>query len=164
MSRVFLLASHKIVSFSTPKPAMPKQYYTLPLRLDEILQKKPHTQCSLRESVAQNLFLLLTTHFRESRFDGEYGCSIWEEDFSIHSTNRWRDEIVKSVTSTLAEYEQRLTSVRVRVEMEDHEFALGEHNRRIKRRLGIWIDGLLAQTNEKFEFYKSFYISPLSFN
>ncbi len=143
---------------------MPKHYYTLPLRLDEILQKKMHVQCSLQESVAQNLFLLLTTNFRESRFDVSYGCSIWEEDFSIHSTNRWKDEIVKSVTVTVAEYEKRLVNIRVRVEMEDHEFSLGDHNRRIKRRLGIWIDGLLTQTNEKFEFYKSFYISPLSFN
>ncbi|MDJ1502995.1 GPW/gp25 family protein [Cytophagaceae bacterium BD1B2-1] len=142
---------------------MPKSYYTLPLRLDEILQKKMHTQCGLRESVAQNLFLLLTTHFRESRFDGEYGCSIWEEDFSLQSSNRWKDEIVKSVTTTIAEYEKRLANVRVRAEMEDHEFTLGEHKRRIKRRLGIWIDGVLNQTNEKFEFYKAFYISPLSF-
>jgi len=143
---------------------MPKQYYTLPLRLDEILQKKTHTRCTLHESVAQNLFLLLTTHFRESRYDGSYGCSIWEEDFSIHATTRWKDEIMKSVLATITEYEKRLTHPRVRVEMEDHEFALDNHNRRIKRRLGIWIDGLLTQTNEKFEFYKSFYISPLSFN
>jgi len=143
---------------------MSKDYYTLPLRLDEILRKKTHPQCTLRESVAQNMFLLMTTHFRESRFDVSYGCSIWEEDFSLQSSNRWKDEIMKSVESTITTHEKRLTNVRVRVEMEDHEFALSNQNRRIKRRLGIWIDGLLTQTNEKFEFYKSFYISPLSFN
>lgn len=143
---------------------MPKQYYTLPLRLDEILQKKTHAQCSLQESLAQNLFLLLTTHFRESRFDVSYGCSVWEDDFSVISTNRWKDEIMKSVSATIIEYEKRLANVRVRVEMDDHEFALNQQNRRIKRRLGIWIDGMMTQTNEKFEFYKAFYISPLSFN
>ena len=143
---------------------MPKHYYALPLRLDEILQKKTHVQCSLQESVAQNLFLLLTTHFRESRFDVSYGCSIWEDDFSVQSASRWKEEIMKSVAATTAEYEKRLANVRVRVEMQDHEFALDERNRRIKRRLGIWIDGLLVQTNEKFEFYKAFYISPLSFD
>lgn len=143
---------------------MPKQYYTLPLRLDEILRKKQHPTCSLRESVSQNLSLLLTTHFRESRFDLSYGCSIWEEDFSIQAQHRWKDEIMKSVAETVTAYEPRLTQVRVRVEKEDHEFAISNKSRRIKRQLGIWIDGSLIQTNERFEFYKSFYISPLSFD
>ena len=143
---------------------MAKRYYTLPLRPDEIIRKKTHPQCGLRESVAQNLFLLLTTHLNESRFDGAYGCDIWEEDFSIQTTHRWKEEIMKSVAATVATHEKRLAHPRVRVEMEDHEFALSDKNRRIKRRIGIWIDGVLAQTNEKFEFYKSFYLSPLSFN
>jgi phage baseplate assembly protein W len=141
---------------------MARSYYALPLRLDEIVQKKAHPTCSLPESIAQNLFLIITTHFNESHYDTTFGCSIWDEDFGIQANSRWKEDIRQSVERSVAEYEKRLGQVRVRVDLSDQETLLNKANRRVKRRLDIWIDGIVARTNERFSFQRSIYLSPLS--
>ena len=141
---------------------MPQPYYALPLRLDEVLQHKPHPTCSLPQSIAQNLYLMLTTHFAESRFDETFGCSLWDEDFTNQSTSRWKDDIRQSIETSILAHEKRLTQVRVRVDLTDQEMQLGRTNRRVKRRLTIWIDGLLTRTNEQFSFQRSLFLAPLS--
>lgn len=141
---------------------MPQPYYALPLRLDEVLQHKPHPACSLPQSIAQNLYLILTTHFAESRFDESFGCSLWDEDFANQSNSRWKEDIRQSIETSVLEHEKRLTQVRVRVDLTDQEMQLGRTNRRIKRRLSVWIDGVLTKTNEQFSFQRSLYLAPLS--
>ena len=141
---------------------MARPYYALPLRLDEVLQKKGHPTCSLPESIAQNLFLIITTNFNESRFDATFGCSIWDEDFGIQANSRWKEDIRQSVEVSVAEHEKRLGQVRVRIELADQETVLNKSSRRIKRRLTIWVDAIIARTNERFSFQRSIYISPLS--
>ncbi|MBD2701055.1 GPW/gp25 family protein [Spirosoma sp. BT702] len=141
---------------------MPQSYYTLPLRLDEIVQRKLHSTCSLPQSIAQNLYLMLTTHFKESRFDDTFGCSLWDEDFVSQSDSRWKETIRQSIETSVAQYENRLTQVRVRVDLTDQEMQVSRVNRRVKRQLTIWIDGVLARTNERFSFQRSLYIAPLS--
>ncbi|GAB4044094.1 GPW/gp25 family protein [Spirosoma litoris] len=141
---------------------MPQPYYALPLRLDEVLQHKSHPTCSLPQSIAQNLFLMLTTHFNESRFDESFGCSLWDEDFSNLASSRWKEDIRQSIEASVLKHEKRLTQVRVRVDLTDQEMQLDRTNRRIKRRLSVWIDGVLARTNEQFSFQRSLYLAPLS--
>ena len=141
---------------------MPQPYYALPLRLDEVLQHKLHPTCSLPQSIAQNLYLMLTTHFAESRYDETFGCSLWDEDFSNQSNSRWKEDIRQSVEASILEHEKRLTQVRVRVDLTDQEMQLTKTNRRVKRRLTIWIDGLLTRTNESFSFQRSLFLAPLS--
>ncbi|GAB2790186.1 GPW/gp25 family protein [Rhabdobacter roseus] len=137
-------------------------YYALPLRLDDVLRHKPHPTCSLPQSIAQNLYLMLTTHFAESRFDETFGCSLWDEDFVTQSTSRWKEDIRQSIETSVLEHEKRLTQVRIRVELTDQEIELSQTNRRVKRRLTIWIDGLLTRTNERFSFQRSLFLAPLS--
>ena len=141
---------------------MPQPYYALPLRLDEVLQHKPHPTCSLPQSIAQNLYLILTTHVAESRFDASFGCSLWDEDFANQANSRWKEDIRQSIEASVLAHEKRLTQVRVRVDLTDQEMQLGRTNRRVKRRLSIWIDGLLMRTNEPFSFQRSLYLAPLS--
>ncbi|GAB3318830.1 hypothetical protein GCM10027299_10850 [Larkinella ripae] len=141
---------------------MAQPYYALPLRFDEILQHQPHPVCSLPQSIAQNLYLMLTTHFAEARFDETFGCSLWDEDFMNQSTSRWKEDIRQSIETAVAEREKRLTQVRIRVDLTDQEVHLGRGNRRAKRRLTIWIDGLLTRTNESFSFQRSLFLAPLS--
>jgi phage baseplate assembly protein W len=136
-------------------------YYTLPLRLDKLLEQKQHPVCSLEESISQHLYLILTTHFEESRFNATYGCSIWEQDFEIMSNIKWKDWIRASVTETVLAHEKRLTHPKVKVEIDEFEF-VSTANRRIKRRVGIGIEGLILQTNEKYSFLETIYISPMS--
>lgn len=141
---------------------MPRPYYTLPLRFDEILNHKPHPTCSLSQSVAQNLYLMLTTHFAESRFDESFGCSLWDEDFANQANSRWKEDIRQSIEDSVTNHEKRLTQVRVRIELADQEMHLSRTNRRIKRRLSVWVDGVLKRTNESFSFQRSLFLAPLS--
>ncbi|GAB2530545.1 GPW/gp25 family protein [Spirosoma aerophilum] len=141
---------------------MPQPYYALPLRLDEILQRKPLPTCSLPQSIAQNLYLILTTHFAESRFDESFGCSLWDEDFSNQINSRWKEDIRQSIETSVAKHEKRLIQVRVRVDLADQEIQLSRTNRRVKRRLHVWIDGTLTRTNEPFSFQRSLFLAPLS--
>ncbi|AUD01088.1 GPW/gp25 family protein [Spirosoma pollinicola] len=141
---------------------MPHPYYALPLRLEEILQRKQHPTCSLPQSIAQNLYLILTTHFAESRFDESFGCSLWDEDFSNQTSSRWKEDIRQSIETSVAKHEKRLNQVRIRVDLADQEIQLTRTNRRVKRRLSVWIDGLLTRTNESFSFQRSLFLAPLS--
>jgi phage baseplate assembly protein W len=141
---------------------MPQPYYALPLRLDDILQRRPHPTCSLPQSIAQNLYLILTTHLAESRFDESFGCSLWDEDFSNQTNSRWKEDIRQSIETSVAKHEKRITQVRIRVDLADQEVQLTRTNRRVKRRLSVWIDGLLTRTNESFSFQRSLFLAPLS--
>ncbi|MFD2934208.1 GPW/gp25 family protein [Spirosoma flavum] len=141
---------------------MPQPYYALPLRLDEVLQHKSHPTCSLPQSIAQNLYLMLTTHLAESQFDETFGCSLWNEDFDNQVNSRWKEDIRLSIETSVFAHEKRLTQVRVRVDLTDQEMQLSRTNRRVKRRLTIWIDGLLTRTNEPFSFQRSLFLAPLS--
>lgn len=141
---------------------MPQPYYALPIRLDEIIRRKAHPTCSLPQSIAQNLYLILTTHFNESRFDETFGCSIWDEDFTTQSNSRWKEDIRQSVEASVLTHEKRLTQVRIRVDLVDQELQLSRTSRRVKRQLTIWIDGVLARTNERFSFQRSLFLAPLS--
>ena len=136
-------------------------FYTLPLDFEQLLKKKNHPRCSLKESIAQNVYLILTTNYRESRFASGYGCSIWEQDFELMTNIKWKDGIKNSIEESLPVYEPRLTNIKVKVELDEHEFGIKE-NKRIKRRLGISVEANIKKTNEKFEFYENIYISPIS--
>ena len=141
---------------------MPQPYYALPLRLDEVIQHRQHPTCSLPQSIAQNLYLMLTTHFAESRYDESFGCSLWDEDFANQASSRWKEDIRQSIEDSVTEHEKRLTQVRIRVELADQEMQLSRTNRRVKRRLSVWVDGVLKRTNEPFSFHRSLFLAPLS--
>jgi phage baseplate assembly protein W len=136
-------------------------YYTLPLNLERIVQGKVHARCGLRESIAQHVYLILTTSFRESRFDQNYGCGIWEQDFEPMTTIRWKDTIVESITESLCSFEHRLSNPQVRVEVDELEIVNQQH-RHIKRRLAVTVKGTMNKTNEPFHFLEYLYLSPLS--
>ncbi|MCY7352994.1 MAG: GPW/gp25 family protein [Cytophagaceae bacterium] len=142
---------------------MAPRYYTLPLRLDLLLKKQPHSTCTVQESIAQNLFLILTTHYDESRFDASFGCSIWSDDFGIQTHARWKDAIQNSIEESIQQHEKRLTNLRVKVDMDDYEILVSKNNRRVKRRLAVGIEGSITTTNEPFRFFKHLFVSPLSY-
>jgi hypothetical protein len=140
---------------------MDNHYYTLPLSLAEIIKRKQHKLCSLHESIAQNIYLLITTHFKEFRYDHTFGCSVWENDFEILPNIMWKDDIKASVENILSLQEKRLTKVKVKLDIEEFEFQ-NKENIRIKKKLGIKIEATTVKTNEKFEFQEYIFISPFS--
>jgi hypothetical protein len=136
-------------------------FYTLPLRLDKIVNRKSVPMCSLQESIAQNIYLLITTGFKELRFDPSYGCRIWEQDFEIMANIKWKDTLSLSLEETIKAHEKRLKDVKVKIEIEEYKF-LSKENTRIKKKLKIRADGFTVKTNEKFEFMEQIFIAPFS--
>jgi phage baseplate assembly protein W len=140
---------------------MENDYYTIPLSFEAILGRKKHPRCTPKESVYQHLYLLLITHFGESRYDREYGCELWESDFSMLTQLKWKDLIKESFERSIARYEQRLTQVKVRVEIEEFD-QMTKTNRYVRKRVGLGVDATLKQTNEPFTFFERIFISPMS--
>jgi predicted component of type VI protein secretion system len=136
-------------------------FYTLPLRLDKIVNRKPVSSCTLQESIAQNIYLLITTGFKELRFDHSYGCRIWEQDFEIMANIKWKDTLSFSLEETIKTHEKRLKDIKVKIEIEEYKF-LNKENTRIKKKLNVKAEGFTVKTNEKFEFMEQIFIAPFS--
>jgi phage baseplate assembly protein W len=139
---------------------MSATYYQLPLDLEGILERRQLPRCSMQDSVAQHIYLLLTTYFGESRYDADFGCQVWEQDFEAMTTMRWKDRVQRSVEQSVDEFEPRLTQVRAQVAVMD--FELKGVSQRIRRRLEITITAVLYRTREPFVFHASLFVAPLS--
>jgi phage baseplate assembly protein W len=144
---------------------MKETYYDLPIRFDLLIQKnKELPNCSLDKSIAQNIFLIITSKFNEHRFDPDYGCEIWETDFElIHNVNIWKERVRKSIIQTITLHEVRLTNIDVDVDVNEEEIKIEAKNLiTIKKRLAITIRAKTIKTGEPFIFSTKLFISPLS--
>jgi phage baseplate assembly protein W len=142
---------------------MQPNYYTLPLTLDKLMYQHEHTRCSLKQSVIQNLHLLLTTAFGEYPAAESYGCSIWDNDFdNITSASKIKEHIKQSIIQSVQEHEKRLGKVSVKLLIQQEEVAEIK-GRRIKKRIEISITGILLLTNDPFSHDYSFFAGPYSY-
>ncbi|WP_223648601.1 GPW/gp25 family protein [Hymenobacter psoromatis] len=139
---------------------MADTYYRLPLDLEGIVSRQQLPRCSAQESIAQHLYLLLTTHFGESRYDPGFGCQVWEQDFEAMTNMSWKDTVQYSIEAAVREYEPRLVRVRAQVTILD--FELRNVSQRIRKRLEVTINAALHRTNEPFAFQASLFVAPLS--
>jgi len=139
---------------------MSQDYYRLPLNFEELLQRRALPRCSAQDSIAQHLYLMLTTHFGESRFDPGFGCVVWQQDFEAMTNMRWKDNVQRSMEEVISTREPRLEQVKVLVGIED--FELKGVNQRIRKRLEVSIRAVLHRTNEPFMFRASLFVAPLS--
>ncbi|MBC8084309.1 MAG: GPW/gp25 family protein [Hymenobacter sp.] len=139
---------------------MSASYYLLPLDLEGILERQRLPRCSVQESIAQHLYLMLTTYFGESRFEPEFGCQVWEQDFEAMTTMRWKDNVQHSVEHAIRDFEPRLVRARVQVAVSD--FELANVHQRIRKRLEVTVAAALHRTDEPFAFQASLFVAPLS--
>ncbi|UOQ55540.1 GPW/gp25 family protein [Hymenobacter cellulosivorans] len=139
---------------------MSNEYYRLPLDFETLLQRRALPRCSEEESIAQHLYLMLTTYFGESRFDPTFGCLVWEQDFEAMTNMRWKDAVQRSVEETVRSHEPRLEQVKVQVGVDD--FEMKGVSQRIRKRLEVTIKAVLHRTNEPFAFRASLFVAPLS--
>jgi phage baseplate assembly protein W len=140
---------------------MEEQNYALPLALDRIVDGQPAPACADREAIHQHIYLLMVTQFDENRFDRNYGCALWDHDFSILSQIRWKDLIRESLETVIHTYERRITQVRIRVEIEEFE-VMSRSNNYIRKRIGVEVKAVIRRTNEPFVFFERIFISPMS--
>lgn len=150
----------RIPALALPSQHMAASYYQLPLDLQGILERRQLPRCSVQESIAQHLYLMLTTHFGESRFEPEFGCQVWEQDFEAMTTMHWKDSVQHSVEQAIRDFEPRL--VRARAQIGVLDFELKNVHQRIRKRLEVTINGALYRTDEPFAFQASLFVAPLS--
>lgn len=142
---------------------MPQEYYSLPLAVDRLMLRQEHPKCSLQQSVAQNLHLLLTTAFGEFPGDEQFGCSIWDNDFdNITSAPKQKEQMRQSILLSVQRYEKRLSKVRIELMMQQEELP-DINGKRIKKRIDVSVTGTLNLTNDKFMRKYSFFVGPLSY-
>ena len=140
------------------------EYLKLPLRFTQFFEKEKLATCTLKESIARNLHLLITTQAEENKQDLQYGSVFWEYDYDIHMSNDARREIVIStLKKQIAGYEKRLTNPSVEVNVKQLESRITSGSQ-IRRRIEIIISGNLIRTNEEFSFQTGFFIGPLLFD
>lgn len=143
---------------------MKQQFYSLPLTFAGIMQKKDHPICTLQQSVAQHLHLIITTAFGELPAEENFGCSIWEHDFdNITSAHKIKEYIRESIHNSIEHYEKRLANVRIDLLISQEELMNTNYGARVKKKITITITGLLQSTNERFVYEDSFFTGPLSY-
>ena len=143
---------------------MKQQFYSLPLRLDDVIQGQHLTVCSLEESIDQHIHLLITTSFGEIEYDKSFGCIVWETDFdNLTTVNKLRDEIKQSVAEIIQKYESRLEKVKVEVSIRQEELPIKINGRHVKKRIILQVVGIVKSTRRPYSFTDRFFAGPLSY-
>ena len=139
-------------------------YLKLPLRFERFFEKQKLPVCTLNDSIARNLHLLITTATEENKLDERYGSLFWENDYDIHLSNDGRRELVmESLQQQIALYEKRLANVVVKVNVKQSTMS-DKLRSQMRRRIEIIVSGNIARSNEPFEFQTGFFIGPMAFD
>ena len=141
---------------------MSAEFYCIPIKPADLIQKKEHRRISLRDSVSQVIHMITITHFGEYKPDESLGCEIWDFDFeNITNYQLFKEQVKKSFLKTLEKYEPRLSQLRVEIQIQQVEFRV--QNRRTKSQIKLQVDGVLTKTNELYSYTENFFIGPLSY-
>lgn len=143
---------------------MSRVYHKIPLNIGDLLEKKDLPSCSLKESIAQNIYLLVTTKLGECRYDYTYGCELWDMDFElITNENKWTEKVTKSLEESLKNHEKRLYETKVEVLVSEQTLPNTSKNvMRVKKKLDINVKGMVSETREEFYYNQSLFLSPIS--
>lgn len=140
------------------------RYYSLPLKLGEVIRKKALPVCTLEASVASLIHLIVTSHFGEDKYDPEFGNIIWENEFgNIVRNSTAKEEIKQSILKSMARYEPRLSNVRLEIRWSQEE-SPAPHTKRLSERMDIGITATVKATRRPFVHHEHFYIAPLAYN
>ena len=92
-------------------------YYQMPFNPSSLFKDGGEIQvCSMAESIAQNIMLLITTKQGENRFDEEYGNAVWNIEFDNTATNvLWEETFVSSLNKLIGRYEKRILNAVIKI-------------------------------------------------
>jgi len=143
---------------------MKHRYYSLPLRLDEVMQGENLPTCSMDDSIYQHIHLLVTTAFGEIEYDEKFGCIVWDTDFdNLTAVNKMRDIIKQSLVTVIRKYETRLEKVNAEVSINQELTSGSQDAKQVKKRVRLQITGLIKSTHLPFSRTFSFFSGPLSY-
>ena len=113
-------------------------YLKLPLDLSSALEGRME-RCSNEESIAQHIMMLIVSHYGEVESKNDYGSIIWNLEYNqVVINNDWEENVKKSLEEIRNKYPNA------------------------RRRVKIWVFGLLVANDRPFHFSTHLYISPIS--
>jgi phage baseplate assembly protein W len=142
-----------------------RPYYKIPLNATAIIHKQRHSLLEASDAIKEHIHLILRTHYQECRFDNDYGCFVWDKDYeTIRSVSKWKKELHLSILEALERNENRLSSIRVDLDVDEPKVIDPKTKKPIKlrKRITIIISGTISRTNERFQHTEYIFFSPLS--
>jgi predicted component of type VI protein secretion system len=140
------------------------EYLKLPLNFNQFFEQDKLNTCSIKDSIARNLHLLITTNTGENKQNLQYGAQFWDHDYDIHMSNdKRREQIIQNLKAQISLFEKRLADVVVEVNIKQTEYST-QANRQLRRKIEIIITGLIVRSKEPYRFQTGFFIGPLSFD
>ncbi|NND94059.1 MAG: GPW/gp25 family protein [Flavobacteriales bacterium] len=140
--------------------------YKIPMNFDEFFTTKRFQQCSIQESIASYVHLLVITTYEEFEFDPEFGCDVWDYEFEHQQSTRiWIEQLGRKIRDILEKYESRLNNIQVKASISQAEFEQKEGfnvSKRLKKKLHLQLTARLSSTNESFRFEDNILLSPFS--
>lgn len=139
--------------------------YKIPLNLKSLMSENSSmARCSMGESIAQHLMLLITTKKKENRFDPSYGNAVWDIEFeNAITTVKWENIFVESMKKQIKKYEPRIYAPKIKVHIVEVEHTYETKNlTEIKKKAQITIRAKLTETDENFNFSTELFLSPMS--
>jgi hypothetical protein len=139
-------------------------YYKVPLELSNVFKGQELPTCDMRQSIDNNLNLLILTRYKEHRGNTDFGCEIWDRDFElIVNKGLWEEKLRQSLLKSVTLYETRLLNIEIvvtisKVEKNQPFKEIAE----VKNKVEIRLSGTIRKTGEKHNFRKNLYLSPLS--
>lgn len=117
-----------------------------------------------KDSIRQNLELIISTSPGEHKYNPKYGCRIWNLDFErVESRSFWEGQFFQFISEAVNEFEPRLYDYQVTVNFSDtkrEEIIMKAVF--IKTKVNIRIDAKMINTGEKFKFTYSLFLGPLN--
>ncbi|RFS25026.1 hypothetical protein DVR12_07520 [Chitinophaga silvatica] len=135
---------------------MQTKLYKIPVSFSDILNNKGISTINIRNSIEQNIQLLITTVNGECKFDKLYGCKWWENDFNLKQTIlEIKEQLEESVRHSLEIYEKRLNNAVITATILQPEV-----NQPGKIKVELNISGIITSNNQFLKCRYVFLISP----
>lgn len=143
---------------------MANYFLNKPFKIGKILTNSHLEEVDIGRSISNNIELIIFTRRGEHRFNPEFGCEIWDLDFElIVSEVLWEERFRKSLLKSVTDYEKRIVNVSITVKISEVEkFFPIRKVTEIKKKVLIQVEGRMKETNERYHFSTSLFLSPLS--
>ena len=140
--------------------------YKLPIDFSRLFESNIRNLSIINEkdSIRQNLELIITTSPGEHKYNPKYGCKIWNLDFErVAPKSLWEEQFIRFITEAVKLYEPRIQNVETTINFVD--IKREESSMKavfIKTKIDIRIDARLVNTGERFRFFYSLFLGPLN--
>jgi phage baseplate assembly protein W len=145
---------------------MQKGFFKLPIRFNTVTEGSVAeiTMCSEKESIDQHIELILTTCPGEHKFNKNFGCRIWDMDFErVVSRKKWEEDFTACILQAMQDFEPRLKDVKVSIHiMEVTRDDIAMKTTAIKKKVMVYVTGVLVSSNEPCGFKHALFLGPLS--